>query len=125
MPYPWNQIQNPQVLPAGKLRDFVQIQSPSSTQDGYGQPTDAWPAFASMLGALEAVRQRETYQTGQFSSEYTHKIIVRWPGPNVTILRGMRAIVDSHIYLIQDVENFDTRNRIVILHCTAINDATN
>lgn len=122
--YPYPQIPNPQALPAGRLRDWVQIQSPSATQDGYGQPTDAWGAFASMMGALEAVRQRETYQTGNFSSEYTHKITVRWTGPNVRILRGMRAIVDGFIYLIQDVENLDTRNRVLVLHCTAINDAT-
>jgi SPP1 family predicted phage head-tail adaptor len=122
--YPWNSP-NPQVLPAGKLRDLVQIQSPSSAQDGYGQPTAEWGAFASMLCSLKAVRQRETYQTGQFSSEYTHTIEILWPGPNVVILRGMRGIVKGHIYLIEDVENLEERNRVLILHCVAISDATN
>lgn len=128
-PYPWQKVVDPLIIPSGALRNAIQIQAQSTTQDGFGGEIASWNTVLNCFAAIETMRTREQFQEG-FVSQVVHVISIRWPGPTVPILANMRVVVDpvpggqSSMYLIQAVENVQQRNRVVRMTCLELNNAT-
>lgn len=127
-PYPWEKVKDPLIIPSGGLRNAIQIQSQTATQDAFGQQVNTWSTVHPCFAAIETMSTKEQFQEG-FVSQVVHRITIRWPGPTVPILANMRVIVDpvaggqSSVYEIQAVENVQQRNRIVRLTCLEIDNA--
>jgi head-tail adaptor len=129
--YPWQRVKDPLVIPSGALRNAVQIQSQSATQDTFGEQIATWSTVpgGNMFAAIETMRTGEQFESG-FVSQVVHRITIRWPGPSVPILANMRVVVDpvpggqSSMYLIQAVENVQQRNRVVRMTCLEIDNST-
>lgn len=128
-PYPWQRVKDPLIIPSGALRNAIQIQSQSTTQDSFGGEIATWSTVLSCFAAIETMRTGEQFQEG-FVSQVVHRITIRWPGPSVPILANMRVVVDpvpggqSSVYEIQAVENVQQRNKIVRMTCLEIDSAT-
>jgi head-tail adaptor len=128
-PYPWSKVKDPLVIPSGALRNAIQVQSQSTTQDGFGGEIATWSTVLNCFAAIETMRTGEQFQEG-FVSRVVHLITIRWPGPSIPILASMRVVVDpvpggqSSMYLVQSVENVQQRNRVVRMTCLEINSAT-
>jgi SPP1 family predicted phage head-tail adaptor len=127
-PYPWEAVKDPLIIPSGALRNAIQIQSQSTTQDGVGQQIPTWSSVLTCFAAIETMRTGEQFQEG-FVSRVVHRISIRWPGPSISILASMRVVVDpvaggkSSVYKIQAVENVQQRNRVVRMTCLEIDNA--
>ena len=105
----------------GQMRRQVQIQQQSATPDSVGQPQLIWTTILTVMAAITATGAKESFATGQFSSQVTHRISIRWPGESVTLLGGQRVLYGARIFLVQAVENVRERNTLVHLMCLEIN----
>lgn len=105
----------------GMLRRQVQLQSQSATPDAVGQPQQVWTTFLTAMAAIQSTAARESFQTGQFVAEVTHRITLRWPGETVTLQGGQRVLYGARIFLVQTVENVRERDSLVHLMCLEIN----
>lgn len=111
----------------GILRHRVQIQSQSTEKDSVGQKVDTWNAVRETCAEIHIATGKEIYQSGQFSSQVSHVVTVRWG--KVAIAAGMRVLFTDnsgtdpidHYYLIQWIDNLEHRNVILKLYCLEIN----
>lgn len=106
-------------LNPSELRHSIQIQSQSTDLDSFGQPLQVWTTILTARASIKAIQQNEPYQSGQFTSQVTHLITLRWP--NVNITGGMRVLFGSHVYTIKTPENVGERNIILKLQVLEIN----
>jgi len=105
----------------GEMRRQVQLQQQSTAPDSVGQPQSIWTTFLTAMAAIQATGAKEAFLTGQFSSQVTHRITLRWPGDAVTLQGGQRVLYGARVFLVQAVENVRERNSIVHLLCLEIN----
>lgn len=104
----------------GELRRQVTIQAPTTATDAAGQPTTAWTTMLTTMAAIRATAAKEAFQTGQFISQVTHRISIRWPGDAITLRGGQRVLYGSRTFLVQAVENVRERNALIHLMCLEI-----
>lgn len=109
-------------LEPGQLRHRIQIQSQTSTSDGYGQPQATWSTLLTTWSRISVIKQNEVFQADQFTSKVSHTITMRFPN-TITVTPGMRAVFGSHIYLIQALNNIDERGLILQMLVLAINES--
>jgi SPP1 family predicted phage head-tail adaptor len=86
---------------SGKLKEYVTIEKPSTSQDSLGKP-NGWVAFASNLPAeVQDQSGRETYLAAQrFVDQVSHVVKIRFlPGIN----GNMRVLWNGRILQIQAV----------------------
>lgn len=107
-----------------RLRHLVTIQKPATAKAGFdhtstGSPTLIRTAYAS----IEDVRQDERYQSGQFTAEVTHEVILRWTPVQIT--PGMEVVFGEQVYKIQAIDNMQLRNILIKMQCLAINQGSN
>lgn len=80
---------------AGKLNRKVTIESPSTTRDEYGQPTQVWADVLTTWAAIRAVTSKEVHAASSFVSQVSHVVAIRWhPG----ILAKRRIIYRDRIF---------------------------
>lgn len=108
-------------LNPSELRHNIQIQLQSTGQDEFGQPLQAWNTILTAWASIEELTEAEQYQAGQFTSQVTHTITLRWP--SVAITGGMRVLHGSQVYLIQTPVNVQKRNIVLKLRALEINGA--
>lgn len=88
-------------MEAGKLKRPITIESPSTTQDSFGQPTNTWDTVCNTWAAISAVTSKEVYALGAgFTAQVTHKVTVRY-NPSLTIEAGYRILYRDRIFLVQ------------------------
>ena len=107
-----NKIQRTQWLSIepGRLRHQIQIQSVSSTNDGFGQPPQTWSTIDSSWAEVKTITERELYQSGELSSQLTHSIAMRWKA--TVVKAGMRILFGTQKFHVQAVVNVDERSTI-------------
>jgi len=101
-------------MDVGKLRHYVQIQSSTEAQDGYGQQNKIWATEESVFASIEPIRGSEWLEAQQVGAELSHRIIIRHTDnakPNNRIKFGTR------IFDINVVRNIDERNTMQELLC--------
>lgn len=115
----------PLAINPGDLCHRTAIQSQSKTQDPEtGEPSSDWNTVLECWAAIRTPTSREMYQTGQagqFVSQVTKVVTIRWPGDSIMIAGGMRVMFGARIFTIQTVENVQERNRVVNLMCLEVN----
>lgn len=103
---------------AGALRHRIQIQS----KDGSGACTgadpfvtpasgSAWSTFYTCWADINPLTAKEVFQFDQTSMKVSHKITIRYPGPNVSISAGNQILYKTRVFQLQTgIMNPDERN---------------
>jgi SPP1 family predicted phage head-tail adaptor len=103
---------------AGKLNRKVTIQSPSTTQDEYGAPTQVWTDLITTWAAIRAATSKEVYAASGFTSQLSHIITIRWrPG----IQANQRIAYRGRTFEIQAVADPDESRVELNLLCLELN----
>lgn len=115
---------------AGELCQTIQIQTRTTAQDSLGGQVEAWNTVLTTRAAIytaetvPGMRSKlptEASQAGEFSSQVTHVMKIRWPGYTVPVQGGQRVIFRSRLFTLQSAENVQERNRVLLLYCLEIN----
>jgi SPP1 family predicted phage head-tail adaptor len=115
---------------AGQLRHRIEIVKPY----GGGQDATGCVALTSMSPVLttwakiEAITGRDVLAANQFSSIATHKITIRYRGPNqaapLTITAQDQVWFRGRVFQISAVLNPDERTKVQYLLAVEVNDST-
>jgi SPP1 family predicted phage head-tail adaptor len=109
-------------LQAGKLRHRIDIVAPTNAQDSTGGISLADNiVYANVWAAIEAVTSKDNLAVGEFVTQTTHKVTVRYL-PGVTA--RMQVWFRGRQFQIQGVLNPDERTKMLFLMCIEINDST-
>lgn len=63
---------------AGTLRDYVTIQSLTTSQDTYGGVTEAWEDFASVWAEVHYLSGNELWRAQQTNAEVRGRVRIRY-----------------------------------------------
>lgn len=106
---------------AGTLNKQITIQSPSTTQDDYGQPTTDWTDLMTTWASIRAATSKEVYAASGFTSQLSHIITIRWrPG----VQANQRIAYRGRVFEIQTVADPDESRVELNLLCLEINGTT-
>lgn len=105
----------------GALDKRVTIQSPSESQDEYGQPTQDWSDVCSTWASIRAATSKEVYATSSFVSQLSHIVGIRWRA-GATIRSNMRIVYQGRSFLIQGVSDPDESRKQLSLLCLEIDE---
>lgn len=108
-------------MQAGLLNRRITIQSPSATQDEYGQLTPQWDDLIHTWASIRAATSKEVFAASGFTSEVSHIITIRYR-PAVTIRSKYRALFNGRVFNIQTVTDPDESKAQLKLLCLEIND---
>lgn len=97
---------------AGKLRHFTTIEAPTSGQDKYGEPIEAWGTFLQVWASREDLAGREFFAAQQTGTEVTTRFRMRY---QFGITPTMRINADGVLYDIQSVQDPDGKRRETIV----------
>jgi SPP1 family predicted phage head-tail adaptor len=104
-------------MEAGQLKRPIAIESPSTTQDSFGQPTDTWNTVCSTWSAITAVTSKEVYALGAgFTAQVSHKVTIRY-NESLCIEAGFRILYRDRIFLVQTVSDPDEQRVQLNLMC--------
>lgn len=100
-----------------RLRYPITIESPSTTQDSFGQPTNTWNTVASTWASIKAVTSKEVYALGAgFTAQVSHKVTVRYNAA-LCIEAGFRILYRNRIFQVQTVSDPDEQRVELNLMC--------
>jgi len=103
------------MIQSGRLRHRIVIQSPTETQDTYGEPIKTWSTFLTTWASVEPVKGREYWESQQVNAEVTYKITMRHrSGLNPK----MRVSWDDRTFEIKNILNDFERDRRLTLMVT-------
>lgn len=109
-------------LQAGRLRHRIDIVAPTNKQDSAGGISlDDNIVYANVWAAIEAVTTKDNLAVGEFVSQTTHKITIRYfPG----ITARMQVWFRGRQFQIVGVLNPDERTKMLVILALEINDST-
>jgi SPP1 family predicted phage head-tail adaptor len=107
----------------GLLRHQIQIEAQTAATDGAGQRQDVWTTMFGAYAAIDTLSLREMYQSGQDTSQVTHRVTLRWT--NDPIVPGMQVMFGARRFRIQSVDNVLELNVLVKLLCLELNPQSN
>lgn len=81
--------------PIGKLRHRVSLQSATTVNDSYGQPTRTWATYATVWALVEPVSGEESTLAMQLQGGTTHKITIRY---RAGVSVGHRILYGTRIF---------------------------
>lgn len=106
-------------MQAGKLRQRVEIQTLTTTQDGYGEMVESWATLATVWGemrpSLRATREAFGASVEQRSARTTYECKLRYKAgldPYRT-----RLVWDGRTFDVESVMDPDGRTRELVLLC--------
>lgn len=110
---------------SGRLRHRLELQQEgdnSPARDEYGAPLRGWSTTATVWGAIEPLTGREFFAQQQRQDESTVRIVIRHysgidPTWRIRHVDYSTSPGTERIYNITDVQNENTRNRMMILMC--------
>lgn len=108
-------------MQAGPLNRRITIQSPSATQDQYGQLAQQWDDLIHTWGSIRAATSKEVFAASGFTSEVSHIITIRYR-PAVTIKSNYRVLFNGRVFNIQAVSDPDESKVQLNLLCLETND---
>jgi SPP1 family predicted phage head-tail adaptor len=102
------------LINAGKYRHIIVIQKRNSTQNKYGESTEAWVDFIKVRAGIYPLSGREFFSADAVNSEVSHKVHLRYvPG----ITPDMRINFNGRFFRIISVINFQELNKELQLLC--------
>jgi SPP1 family predicted phage head-tail adaptor len=81
-------------MQAGKLRNYVTIQTYTNTQNAYGETAKSWATYASVWCEIRNPYGKEIEQAGQQKATLTHVLVWRHLAgvtPDMRVLFGTRV----------------------------------
>ena len=102
---------------ARRLKHKVTIQTPTETQDAYGEPVQTWGTYAIRDAEVIPVSGNEYYVSQQVYSEKAVTFRLRYDNTARQITTKMRVSYDSRTFDIESVINFRELNRDIDLMC--------
>lgn len=101
----------------GKLRHIVYLQSPTNTQNSYGEQTQTWATYSTVWASIEPLEGRELLHAQQISEEINSLVKIRY---NSTVASEHRALFGTRTLEIKDIINVQERNILQKLYCKEI-----
>ena len=112
------------MLPAGRLKDRVTIQSRSVTRDAYGAEVITWATLATVWASVESISGREYLATtggaDQLLATRTTRVVIRYRddvGPTMRVVHETRTLEIDAVLARGNDEWLD-------LMCSDCNEAT-
>jgi SPP1 family predicted phage head-tail adaptor len=93
-----------------------------SSQDASGQPIQSYPIYRRTRASIRNLSGQELFQGDEFTSAAQVRIRTRWTDDNT--VPGDRIFWQTHVYVVQVVNNVLGRNRVLELQCLEINGAS-
>lgn len=87
-------------LRIGRLRFLVDIEVSEETIDDHGRPVPVWTVEASRHASIEPLTSIEKVDTDRFTTEATHKIVLRYYAGLTT---SHRIVYDDRTYNLKEV----------------------
>lgn len=107
-------------LDSGDLNRRITLQTPSTSQDEYGQPTDDWQDFVTTWAKISKITSRELYALGPgFTAAVTHTIVIRYRSD---VTSAMRINYRGRIFQIQAVADPDESRVKLELTCLEVDE---
>lgn len=109
-------------LTSDSLNRRIQIQSPSPTQDSYGQPINSWTPIYRCWAEIDIQGSSLLFEPSRFVEKVLYRITMRWTS-SVVIKPNMRIVYTEattgvvHTYEIEALLNTKTRNRELVVMC--------
>lgn len=107
-------------MQAGALNRRITIQTPSTTQDEFGQPTDTWADLITTWASVRVATSKEVYAASGFTAQVSHAITIRYPA--VKIRSAYRVLYEGRVFLIQVLSDPDEGKRQLNLLCYEQNE---
>ena len=95
---------------AGKLRQRVTLQSPTATQNSYGEEVITWTDERTVYASIEPLQGREYMEARLQTQEISHRIRMRYQ-PDKALHPSWRVKYGSRTFLIESVANRMERDR--------------
>ena len=99
---------------AGEYRNYVTIQTVTTTQGSDGSSTESWATYISLWAKIKPLTGREYYSAQQTQAELTHNIFCRYTSG---IVPNMRVLWGTRIFDIMEVVNVNERGEEIIMRC--------
>jgi SPP1 family predicted phage head-tail adaptor len=94
----------------GSLRHRITIQHFNKSDNPFALP-DGWTNVATVWADIKPLTSKEVYQVGELAMKVSHKVTIRYPGKNKTIIAGDRILYGSRVFELQTgIMNPDERN---------------
>lgn len=90
----------PKSFAPGLLRHRVEIQSATTTDDGYGGTATTWSTTSTVWARIEPLSGRDLFFASQRSPQTTHKITMRG---SVSVTTGDRIVFKNRTFHVQSV----------------------
>ena len=99
---------------AGKLRHYVNIETPTRTKSGSGSVTIAWTLFKRVWAGIETLKgyEKQTAEAAWPGSD--SKVSIRYISG---VLPTMRIVYNDQIYSVLGINDIDQRHRSIELTC--------
>jgi SPP1 family predicted phage head-tail adaptor len=101
----------------GPLRKQLSMQSRSTAEDSYGQPTETFTEYKVVWGSINPVSGSEIISGQQQSGEITHKVNIRH---NTSVVITDRVVFESRTFEIIFIRNVQERNHWQELLCKEV-----
>lgn len=63
---------------AGLLTERIRIDTPTTTQNAYGESTTTWSTLATVWASVDPLTGSEGLRAKAVYAECSHKIVIRW-----------------------------------------------
>lgn len=100
----------------GRLKHKITIETPTRTQDAYGQPIETFTTYAVRYAQLMTTIGREGFNKYQEFNEYPVVFKVRYDSLTKDINETMRVTFDSKTYDVEGVVNFMGSDREIHIY---------
>lgn len=105
------------MIPAGKRRHLLTIQTAVLTNTEDGAATETWRTFARTFGFIKPVGGAERFIAGGQQATSTHTITIPYLAG---ITPSMRATYNGRTFSFQSVNNVDEINREIVIAATEV-----
>ena len=100
----------------GERRMRVVYQTPTITQDAYGEPDKTWTTIATAWSLVQPLKGKERFEVAQMKEDVEYRIVTRYQTALASLDSGDRATWDGKTFDIRAVMFRDhTRKELEIL----------
>jgi len=102
-------------MEAGSLRHFITIESPTETQDLFGEPTATWDTFNAVWASREDLDGQEWFVSQQPLAKHTTRFVIRYVAG---LSAKMRLVSGGVVYNILSSADPDGKRRTLTIMTT-------
>lgn len=99
-------------MQAGRLDRRIQLQSYTTTQDGYGQPVETWSTYATVWATVRDQSGREFLESAQIDGQTATMFTIRYRSD---VAYQHRILYGSDYYDIRSIQYPEDRKRYVTI----------